>query len=274
MADLTERLGKLRDYAVHDHFHNIALIDESQFTNPDIEAATFVSSTQLHNWVSRDWIKLSGGNPGRGKRRLYTGMDAVAVAVAAALQPFGMMQVADQLIRMNQIPGRTLRLLTDPTCIPDYGLGIVPFPEQNDWLYIPMGTEAAETELPSYSLVVLDVDTLIVETLERIVCILEGKPIAPRVLPKRPTQQETEDQALEFFGAAYRDAEGNRIYRGLTADESKDWDDLKARYLTEHLEPSDETRSDDYFKRNSKARHQYLAETLGDRLAKAGLTGD
>lgn len=275
MADLTERLKKLREFAVLDHFNHIALIDELQFTNSDIEAATFVSPTQLHNWVSREWIKLSGGNPGRGKRRLYSGMDAVAIAVAAALQPFSMMQVAEQLLRMNQIAARTQRLLTDPTCIPDYALAIVPYPEVDDWLYIALGSESQSTDEPdTYGFVVLTVDSLIVETLERIVCILEGQPITPRALPERKTQQQVEDESLEFFGAAFRDDNGNRIYRGLTLEESKDYDVLRVRGLTEHLEFDELARSNDYFRRNERARHEYLAETLSERVAKAGFASE
>ncbi len=276
MLELETRIGMLREQVEINGWRGVALLDEAQFTNGDIESACYVTPTQLHNWVSRGWIKLSAATPGKGRRRLYSGQDAIAIAVAAALQPFGMMQVADQLVRMNQVNGRALRLLTDPLFEPYYALAIVPEPGGDDWLYIPMTPRSGEPQSPTPSFVLLDVDRLIVETLENVLLVMDGKSVPARNFPKKPTFEEGEDEFLAFTGGAYRDDEGRRVYRGLTVEESFDWDDLKNRNLAARV--SDEVaeltheesgRSVEYFRRNELARLNWLRDTAEQRQADA-----
>jgi len=274
MADLVARINALREQVEMNHWHQVPLLEEAQFTNGDVEAACYVSATQLHNWVSRGWIKLSAAKPGKGRRRLYTGRDAIAVAVAAALQPFGMMQVADQLLRLNQITGRAERMLTDPHFDPYYALAIVPQPETEDFLYIPITPTTGEPQSPTPACVVLEVDRVIVETLENLLLLMDDKPVPARQWPKKQTFEESEDEFLAFTGAAYRDDQGRRIYRGLSAEESADWDDLKIRDLADRasvegargLSEEESDRSQAYWKRNELARFEWINETSEQRF--------
>lgn len=265
MNALASRLAKIRDNVEFDHFARIALLEEPQFTNQDVEACCHVSSTQLHNWVSRGWIKLSHANPGKGKRRLYTGNDAIAVAVAAALLPYGMMQVAEQLVRVNMVAGRTGRLLREPEYPGEYALAIVPSPDGDDWLYINLYDDNAPKN-PTPACVVLDIDLIIIETLENLLLVMDGQPVAQREWPKKPTPQESEDEFLESMGQAYRDENGQRIWRGLTIEESIEYQRLKDADWSnrtsgagERLTPAERARSIELSERNhiATARHNF-----------------
>jgi hypothetical protein len=270
MADLTARINSLRAELEFIPPMRLSLLDDATFSNSDVEAACYVTPTQLHNWVSRGWIRLTAANPGRGRKRLYTGRDAIAVATAAALQPFGMMQVAEQLVRVNQIEGRALNLLTAPYLEPGFALAIVPSPEGDDWLYVPLSSESPEPVFPAPGFVVLEIDRLIVETLENLLLAKAGEPIPERPFPKKRTPTESEDEFLEFTGKAYRDEQGRRIYRGLTVEESAEYDRLINVNMLSRMSDTDIDMSDEesdryleYCDRNERARLEHIGMNMG-----------
>jgi hypothetical protein len=241
MSDLSERLETLRQHVEPTAFLRIALIDDPQFTNADIEKACYVTATQLHNWVSRGWLRLTSATPGKGRRRLYTGRDAVAVALAAALQPFGMMQVAQHMIEARGIPHRAYLLLRGGA-IPNNVVAITPTPEGDDWLFTQLGPETKPADLPCPGFVALEVDRLIIETLENLVRLLNDQEVPARSFPKKPTPEETEDEYLAFTGQAYRDEQGRRIFRGLTLEESAEFErltDYEQREMMDRVESTE-----------------------------------
>tara|TARA_R110002072_G_scaffold138109_5_gene281203 strand:+ start:32429 stop:33256 length:828 start_codon:yes stop_codon:yes gene_type:complete len=266
MEEFEARLAKIREQIDPDHFFRVPLLDDPQFTNADAEACSYVSATQLHNWVSRGWVRLTHANPGKGKRRLYTGKDIIAVAVAAALQPFGMVQVAEQLNRVHIISGRVHRLMHEQSCPYGYAMAIVMEPDGSDWLYIPLSPETPETEIPVPACVVLDVDRLIVETVENLLRVIDGQEIPPRLMPKKQTPEEAEDEFLDFLGRAYRDDQGNRIYRGLTLEESIEFQalsDNKKDYRLNDGPRPEEDENDRYLElsdRVDRAARDYNAQ--------------
>ena len=222
MADLVKRLTTLRENVAEEaHSMHTPIIDDAQFTNDDVLSVTGISRTQLHNWVSRGWVKLKADqNPGRGKRRLYTGEDVIAIEVANALQPFGLLHVGEQFMRTRKIPVRIHRILTDPRVIPDYGILICPTPE--DIMYIPVGSEVTEQEEPPcYGVVGLDVDSLIIGTLERLQMVINGQDVPSKEFPKPPTSEEVETEFLEFQMKLDTDDRGQRIFVGLTYEETQ-----------------------------------------------------
>lgn len=268
MTDLADRLRTLRSSLEVQPFH-IPLLDDARFTRDQAAVASFATPSQIHNWVSRGWLTLSGEqNPGRGKKRLYTGRDIIAIAVAVALQPFGMMQVADQLIRLQHVSNRAYFLLISPEISLGYGLGIVPSPDETDWLYIPFGADVPDQpEPPAYAVVAVDIDRLIIETLERLNLVAAGKPVPERSFPQKPTIEQSEDEYLEFIGKAYRDGAGNRIYRGLTLEESQELDRLINKRFSMHTNAGGPRLSEDERERlaelkekNEIARLQYLGQ--------------
>ena len=270
MIDYASRINALRAKAEWTPPLKVSLLDDPIFTNSDVEAACYVTATQLHNWVSRGWIRLTAANPGRGRRRLYTGSDAIAVAVAASLQPFGMMQVAEQLVRVHWVGARARNILTSPQLDPGLALAIVPMPDGTDWLYIQITADKPEPSIPVPGRVVLDLDRLIVETLEKLLLAKAGEQVPQRPFPKTPTPTESEDEFLESTGAAYRDELGRRIYRGLTVEESAAYEALLKRDLHnrmsgngEHLSPEERARKREFQEHNERARFEHLGATMG-----------
>lgn len=274
MTDFAERLAKVRKQIEEDRFGQVPLLRDQQFTNADVEAAAYVTSTQLHNWVSRGWIQLSGANPGKGRRRLYSGGDTIHVAIAAALQPFGLLQdVGVQIInRTRQIISRAEFLLAG--AVPyGHALAIVRQPDDDDWLYIPLYAGQPEPDSPLPSCVLLDVDRIIVETLENLLLIVDGKPVQARVFPPKKTDQEAADEFLEFTGQAYRDETGKRVWRGLTPEESEELEGLIERqtdYRSKDGPRPEFEETERYLEleqRNSYAAMQYNADRRQKRAA-------
>lgn len=183
---LTHRIIRLRqltdgDSALHDR-----LLDRAHFTRQNVIDATGVASHQLHNWVSRKWLTLSGDQrPGKGRRRLYTGGDTVSVALGLELQPFGMMQVAEMLSRSQQVSRPARRMLVDPTFECGRTFAVVPSAERQ-WNYVPFGPGTARSANDFRAAVVLDVDRIILEVLERLLALARGEHLDAKEASSRP----------------------------------------------------------------------------------------
>ena len=178
---LTTRIARLRESAGAGTSTRPPILDLAQFTKQHVIDVTGVAGHQLHNWVARSWLALAGEqNPGKGKRRLYSGCDVITVAFGLELQPFGLMQVADELSRTQKISGRAYRMLLDPAF--DFGraMAIVPSAEQDGWSYVSFGPGTARSGHDFTAAVIIDVDRLILETLERLLQIVRGEHVSPR----------------------------------------------------------------------------------------------
>ena len=230
ISDLSERLGALRDRLEIVPFEWAAsapLLTAPQFTGDDVIAVTDLTASQLHNWVSRDWgFRLSQGNPGKGKRRLFSGNDIIALSLAESLSPFNLVKVASQFIRTNQISGRAALLLTDPTIRPDYGIFIwrdagARADAETPWAYTPFGSPDADKI--GFAVVSLNLDGLIIETLERLAFIIEGLPVPAKDRLTAPTPEETAKATADFFGIHDTDEAGRPVLTGLTVEESHEF---------------------------------------------------
>lgn len=158
-----------------------AILTEALFTRQNVLDVTGAVAHQLHNWVARGWLTLSGEqNPGRGRKRLYSGCDVISVAFGLELQPFGMMQVADQLSRSQHISARAYRMLQDPAFESGRALAIIPSSELNGWSYVAFGPGTARAGHDFRAAVIIDVDRMILETLERLTLVMRGERISPR----------------------------------------------------------------------------------------------
>lgn len=178
---LTYRIARLREVAGAGMSSRPPILDLVQFTRQHVIDVTGVAAHQLHNWVARKWLSLAGEqNPGRGKRRLYNGCDVITVAFGLELQPFGMMQVADELSRTQKITGRAYRMLLDPAFEPGRAMAIVPSAEREGWSYVSFGPGTSRSGHDFMAAVIIDVDRLILEILERLLQVMRGEHVSPR----------------------------------------------------------------------------------------------
>jgi hypothetical protein len=172
---LTHRIIRLRQLASSDSLMREQLLHRSLFTRQQVAEVTGVTHHQLHNWVSRKWLTLTGEqNPGKGRRRLYAGSDVINVAFGLELQPFGMMQLADLLARSQQITKRAYGMLLDPDFQSGRAYAVVPSGE-GDWRYVAFGPGTARSGHDFAAAVIVDLDRIILETLERLVCLVSGQ---------------------------------------------------------------------------------------------------
>jgi len=182
-----------------------SILELPRFTRQDVAAITGVADHQLHNWISRRWLTLSGEqNPGKGRRRHFTGGDILTIAFGLELQPFGMMQVADLLSRTQQMPKRAYRMLFDPAFTCGRAVAVVPSPEGEGWLYVPYGPGTARLGHDFRAAVIVDVDRLILETLERMAAVANGgKPFTPGGEEGMNVQRWSGEIIDEDFGDDY-----------------------------------------------------------------------
>jgi hypothetical protein len=157
------------------------ILDLAQFTRRNVIDVTGAASHQLHNWVARKWLTLSGEqSPGKGKRRLYNGCDVITVAFGLELQPFGMMRVAEQLSRTQQLSMRAYRMLLDPQFECGRALAIVPSGRKEGWDYLVYGPGTARSGHDFRAALIIDADRLILETLERLSLVARGQHVPSR----------------------------------------------------------------------------------------------
>jgi hypothetical protein len=172
---LTHRIIRLRQLASSDSLMREQLLHQARFTRQHVIEVTGVAQHQLHNWVSRKWLTLSGEqNPGKGRRRLYAGSDVINVAFGLELQPFGMMQVADLLARSQQITKRAYQMLLDPGFESGRAYAVVPSGE-GEWRYVAFGPGTARSGHDFAAAVIVDLDRIILQTLERLVSLVSGQ---------------------------------------------------------------------------------------------------
>lgn len=177
---MTRRIADLREFA-GDGSARPPILDLLQFTKRNVIEVTGTAAHQLHNWVARKWLTLSGEqSPGKGKRRLYNGCDVITVAFGLELQPFGMMQVAEQLSRTQQLSTRAYRMLLDPQFECGRALAIVPSGRQDGWDYVVYGPGTARSGHDFRAALIIDADRLILETLERLSLVVKGQHVPAR----------------------------------------------------------------------------------------------
>lgn len=199
---LADRVSRLRALVSGEQAHNI--LELPRFTRQDVTGLVGVADHQLHNWVSRKWLTLSGEqNPGKGRKRLFTGSDVLTIAFGLELQPFGMIQVADLLTRTQQMSKRAYRMLFDPAFTCGRAVAVVPSPEGEGWLYVPFGPGTARQGHDFKAAVIVDVDRLTLETLERLVAARGGMPFEPANDEGMNVQRWSGDIIDEDFGDDY-----------------------------------------------------------------------
>lgn len=75
-------------------------------TQPKLTSITGARPDQLQTWVNRDHLKIDQPNPGRGKSRLYSTVDAVKTAIMVRFSFFGV--PADKAAQIAEYAARRL----------------------------------------------------------------------------------------------------------------------------------------------------------------------
>ncbi len=253
MNSLSDRLTRLRErLGIEGPALAHPVLDSPQFTNEDVLAVTGLSATQLHNWVSRGWVTIRHQSPGKGRRRLFCGADVLAIELAAALAPFGMVQIADQLVRFDRLAIRAKMMLDGAPIAEERPLFIL-F-AGDDWLYV--WPEAPLPECDTDAFLALSQDELIVRTLERLAYVVDGEAVPPKRLLKVPTADETQNQIDEFFGTWSEDEQGRKVATGLTFEETAEFFDLQPRYRSGSLSREERQRYYALSEKHTEAAHR------------------
>lgn len=212
------------DCAGDESWFETPILDDLQFTNADVLAITELSPAQLSNWLSRDWgLNFKQSNPGKGKRRLFSGLDIITIEVAQALTPFSLVKVASQMAQTGILHGRADALIRGHEK-PDLAYFLCLSADGSDWLYLKAGTEP----VPTPSAVYLQLDLIIAATLDRLQLTIDGETVPPKERLIAPTPEESAAEVEDFFGVSDADEQGRKILSGLTFEEARELTELRA----------------------------------------------
>lgn len=74
---------------------------EPQFTQPEVLAVTSCRAKNIHVWIERGIYSLQGPPPGTGRRRKYSALDCVRLALMCELTAFGIPALTAKGIAFN-----------------------------------------------------------------------------------------------------------------------------------------------------------------------------
>lgn len=197
--------------------------DEPQFTVHDVCSLTGATPKAIEHFVdqSRNMVRLitREANPGKGRRRLFTGGQVLMIKAAYVMNAIGFPQkfsasMAEQV--MHRATGLTNGLAIQTK------MHLISYPMANgDWAAIPIYAETEEEPQLPVVVQVLDVDRLVAETRAQLEAIIEGKEVpdfaVPEIKPENPYSP-----ASNFFRAWEKDDLGRWKRVGLTWEESEE----------------------------------------------------
>lgn len=212
--------------------------DRSQFTVQDVCAITGATAKALEHFVdpARGMVRLVGEhvNPGKGKRRLFTGGQVLMINAAFAMNRLGFPQ-RFSMVMSEQILRRAEALTTGLAQRAD--MMMVTYPMKNgDWAVVPVYGEQTEERLP-VCVQLLDVDRLISETKDQLEAIVAGESIPDFTVPDIAPEPNPYSPRSNFFRNWEKDEKGRWKYVGLTWEESEELLALQgARLVGDDLE--------------------------------------
>jgi hypothetical protein len=217
--DIPHHMGfAMIDFEQHaaDYRDAFRIWDEPQFTVSDVCALTGATPKAIEHFVdpSRNMVRLvtREANPGKGRRRLFTGGQVLMIKVAYVMNAIGFPQkfsatMAEQVLR--RATGLT-NGVADQT-----KMHLISYPMANgDWAAIPIYAETEkEPQLP-VAVQVLDVDRLVRETRAQLEAIVEGQEIPDWLKPEKAGRlktmgQEAGDFAENVFSGAVMSGVGS-----------------------------------------------------------------
>ncbi len=116
-------------------------LQSPRFAQPDVLRVTGLRAPVLQTWVNRGHIRLSEQNPGTGRRRLYSPIDVVKLAIMRRLYDFGIditysQELAEDVARKLQEKGEIEWNLYSQWIPPIPGVTIITAPRSMKFNYI------------------------------------------------------------------------------------------------------------------------------------------
>lgn len=197
--------------------------DVPQFTVPDVCAITGTTPKAIEHFVNpkRALVCLLGdhANPGKGKRRIFSGGQVLMIAAAYTMNRLGFPQKFSMTMAEHVMHRASLRT---GDLAQESGMTMLTYPmADGDWAVSPIYNETKETpELP-VAVQRLDVDRLIDQVHAQLSAIVAGEDIPdftiPDVAPDDPYSPRSNLMKLWE-----RDESGEWKYVGLTLEETRD----------------------------------------------------
>ncbi|QCO56954.1 hypothetical protein EOK75_14230 (plasmid) [Pseudorhodobacter turbinis] len=199
------------------------ILGEPQFLVPDVCKITGATPKAIEHFVDpkRGMVHLMGDwvNPGTGKRRRFTGEQVLMIAAAYAVSRVGFpqrwsIQLAEQVA--NRAKGRINGLAVNTH------MTLLNYPMQNgDWAFKAIYAETVEEPILPLSVLALDVDRLIDETLTQLMAIVNGEEIPDFTIPDPEPEPSPYSPKSNFFKNWEKGESGEWHYVGLTLEETR-----------------------------------------------------
>lgn len=198
--------------------------DVPQFTVADVCTLTGATPKALEHFVDpkRDMVRLMGNhaNPGRGKRRLFTGGQALMIKAAYVMNNIGFPQRFSRV--MSEDVERRAKAITIGLSL-ESEMMLATYPMKNgDWAVIRMTPQNEATLRLPVAVQLLDVDRLIAETKAQLEAIVNGDEIPGFDVPDIEPEPNPYSPKSNFFKAWEKDDLGRWKHVGLTWEESEE----------------------------------------------------
>lgn len=216
MIDAEEHFAKLNEDA--------QIWTTPQFTVSDVCTITAITTKALEHFVDpkRDMVRLSGNhaNPGKGKRRIFTGEQVLMIKATYVMSVLGFPQRFSRV--MTETVARRAISLSIGLSL-QTNLNLITYPTKSgDWAVVPIYNESTEEPKLPVAVQLLDVDRLISETLQQLEAIVNGQEIPDFGVPDIPPEPNPFAPASNYFRAWEKDDSGRWKYVGLTWEESEE----------------------------------------------------
>lgn len=273
MIDLDQDLTEYREA--------FRIWDEPQFTVTDVCALTGATPKAIEHFVdpSRNMVRLvtREANPGKGRRRLFTGGQVLMIKAAYVMNSLGFPQkfsatMAQQVL--FRATGLTNGLATQTK------MHLISYPmASGDWAAIPLYAETGQEPQLPVAVQVLDVDRLVNETRSQLEAIIDGNEIPTFKVMEIQPEPNPYGPVANFFRSWEKDELGRWKYVGLTWEESEELMRLEGATLEGDeliLTPSHKTpedRRDHYLElrtRHEEARLEIVGREIAARLEAEG----
>lgn len=165
------------------------LLNVAQFTADDVRAISGLTSGQLKGILDRNQITLTTRhNPGTGRRRMFTGLDAVAFTAAKVASDAGLPHRWSDVLA-TIIKGDATRMRLDGlegVQTPAKRLAFFPNEAGDDWGFQPFEDAPRHESLPAcYH--VINVTFLVRRVFVGLFDIIDGNPVEPISLGPPPS---------------------------------------------------------------------------------------
>jgi hypothetical protein len=201
----------------------IVIWDNPQFTVSDVCTITDATPKALEHFVdpNRGMVRLLGNhvNPGKGKRRMFSGGQVLMIKAAFLMNRLGFPQkfsvaMSEDVLRRARALTIGLSLQTD--------MQIITYPMSNgDWAVVPVYAETETVRPLPVAVQVLDVDRFVAETKAQLEAIVQGVDLPDFTVPDRMPEPNWYSPATNGNRDWEKDVSGAWRYVGLTLDETR-----------------------------------------------------